>query len=117
MGQQLTIPLFPPDLMEKVKEAHRLQEVEKLRQIIEHQTHVIAGFKGYRTKRKKSKNMIHNYPQIEQVKEASRYEICKWYRHLRSPENQQEEVVMNLICERYKELGGFTPELSKQIGW
>lgn len=72
-----------------------------------------------------------DYPTIEQVKQAELYTICYWYRFLPYPaksadgKNREEfnrilaeEVdVMNLVCRRYKELGGITPEISKQLGW
>ena len=61
--------------------------------------------------------MITTYPTIEAVKIADRYTICMWYRRLAVPQNQEQEKIMNLICERFEELGGFTPEISKSIGW
>lgn len=57
------------------------------------------------------------YPTIEQVNEADRYQICKWYRFLRSAENNAEITIINRIVERSKEFGGFTPEISKSLGW
>lgn len=57
------------------------------------------------------------YPTIDQVEIADRFLICKWYRHLPSPSCNLQEMVMNRICKRYKELGGFTPEISKKVGW
>ena len=61
--------------------------------------------------------MLNSYPTLQQVNEADRYDICKWYRHLKSPENEIQIEIMNRICERFKEVGGFTPEISKHIGW
>ena len=61
--------------------------------------------------------MIYNYPSVERVIYGDRYQICKWYRHLRSAENENEIQIQKLIYERFNELGGFTPELSKLIGW
>lgn len=57
------------------------------------------------------------YPTIEQVNAADRYQICKWHRHLRSAGNEAELEISNRIYERFNELGGFTPGLSKAIGW
>lgn len=57
---QLELPLFAPDVMEKVKEGHRLLELEKLRKIIEHQSHVIAGHKGAWEKQRKKKEHEEN---------------------------------------------------------
>jgi hypothetical protein len=68
------------------------------------------------------------YPTLEQVNEADHYDICKWWRLLPPPgvrsdgrlteEIQSKEIeIMNRIAERFKEFGGFTPEISKDIGW
>ncbi len=71
------------------------------------------------------------YPTIEEVDSASRYQICKWWRFLPSPGSGSinksraefdialvsEAIIMNRIAERFKELGGFTPEISKSMGW
>lgn len=50
---QLQLPLFPDGMFEKVKEAYRAQEFAKLQKELEHLKHRVAGFVGYRTKRKK----------------------------------------------------------------
>ena len=69
------------------------------------------------------------YPSLEAVNGANREQICTWYRFLPSPgssaigqKNFQdvldaESPIMDRIFERFKELGGFTPEISKSIGW
>lgn len=73
------------------------------------------------------------YPTIEQVEKATHYDICKWWRFLPSPgtavlmlqtvpENAPEIVavevaVMDRIAVRLNEFGGFTPEISKALGW
>lgn len=57
MNTQLRIPYN--DLGEPIKkwrEAQALNEFVKQQKEIEHLKRVIAGFKGYRTKRKKKKN-------------------------------------------------------------
>ena len=46
MNEQLKIPLFPPDMMQKIKTAHHLMEMEKLRKEIEHLKHQRAGHIG-----------------------------------------------------------------------
>ena len=56
-------------------------------------------------------------PTIEEVEKADREQICRWWRFLRSPETDEEVKAMNRIVERFKELGGFTPEISKRLGW
>lgn len=55
MNGQLEIPLFPPDMMEKVKEGHRLIEAVKKDQEIEHLKHVIAGHLGKREQERRRK--------------------------------------------------------------
>lgn len=69
------------------------------------------------------------YPTMEQVESASRLELCRWHRFLDSPgmpgigkENfmeilETESRIAERIHERLRELGGFTPEISKAIGW
>jgi hypothetical protein len=58
-----------------------------------------------------------NYPTLEEVNSADRISICRWYRFLSSPDSKERTAIMERIMERYKELGGFTPEISKEIGW
>jgi hypothetical protein len=79
-----------------------------------------------------------NYPTLDEVNAADHYQVCKWYRFLPSPgmnaieksrahweppgpefeeEIQREVVIMNRISDRLKEFGGFTPEISKSLGW
>lgn len=67
-------------------------------------------------------------PTMDQVNAADHMQICRWYRFLPSPgsnamdspdfrEIMEKEVkVMDRICERLKEFGGFTPAISKAIG-
>ena len=69
------------------------------------------------------------YPTMEEVDAASRTQICRWYRFLPSPgiaaagtdkfdaALERELPIMKRISDRYKELGGFTPEISKALGW
>jgi hypothetical protein len=69
------------------------------------------------------------YPTIDEVRSADRYQICKWYRFLPSPGTSaigrddfhvvlaKELEVMKLLTYRMKELGGFTPEISKELGF
>ena len=57
------------------------------------------------------------YPTLKEVESAGRFAVCEWYRFLPSPMNDEQVKIMNRICERYKELGGFTPEISKVMGW
>lgn len=70
-----------------------------------------------------------NYPTLEQVEAADRYDLGKWYRYLPSPGAnsinkpratfqeimEKEVVIMNRIVARFKAMGFFTPELSKSL--
>ena len=71
----------------------------------------------------------HSFPTMEDVEAADRIQLAKWYRFLPSPgmsavgqddfveisENQRK--IMSRIIERFQEMGGFTPEISKKVGW
>ena len=56
-------------------------------------------------------------PTMEEVEKADREQICRWYRYLPSPITEEEMKIMDRIAERLQEVGGFTPEISKRIGW
>ena len=69
------------------------------------------------------------YPTIEEVERADRFTLARWNRFLPSPGNEAigkdnfEEVleaqvpIMNRLFERFNEMGGMTPEISKALGW
>lgn len=63
------------------------------------------------------------YPTVEEVQKATHMELCRWYRFLPSPGmsapkySEQEAKVMLLIADRLEGFGGFTPEISKALGW
>ena len=69
------------------------------------------------------------YPTMAEVEAAERYDLCRWSRFLPSPamwaigkDNfheilDQEAAIMTRICDRLKEMGGFTSEISKDLGW
>lgn len=69
------------------------------------------------------------YPTEKEVEYATREQLGFWYRFLDSPGNshigatdfyvylEKEGKIMDRICEKFKEMGMFTPELSKKIGW
>lgn len=59
---------------------------------------------------------IETYPTIEEVEIADQIQLATWYRFLRSP-GPKEIDILNLIISRFKELGGMSPTISKQIGW
>jgi hypothetical protein len=58
-----------------------------------------------------------NYPTREEVDAADRYQLCKWHRFLRSPMTPEEVELNGLMFKRWVDAGGFTPEISKSIGW
>lgn len=71
------------------------------------------------------------YPTMEEVEKADRYQLCKWWRFLHSPGlkatdrpraqflliMEEEGRIMDRIRKRFDEFGGFTPEISKALGW
>jgi len=72
-----------------------------------------------------------NYPKIEEVEFADRVQLARWYRFLPSPgwnsidkkytqkfqdALEKESKILSRIVERFQELGGFSPEISKEIG-
>jgi len=57
------------------------------------------------------------FPTIEQVNNADREQICRWHRFLPTADNDPDAEVQKRLWERFNEVGGFTPELSKRIGW
>ena len=56
-------------------------------------------------------------PTMEEVEKADREQICRWWRFSPSPKTDDEVKVINRISERFDDLGGFTPAISKRIGW
>jgi hypothetical protein len=60
---------------------------------------------------------VTKYPTAEEVEAADRFQLCKWHRFLRSPESEKEVDLNRRMFERWEEAGGFTPEISKSIGW
>ena len=57
------------------------------------------------------------YPNKVDVETADHKTLCIWYRFLSSPMNNKEVVIMNMIVKKVDAMGGFTPEISKSIGW
>lgn len=53
---QISFPPFPDGLFEKVREKYSLEEYVKLQKKIEHQHHVIAGYRSIEEQRKKKKD-------------------------------------------------------------
>lgn len=57
------------------------------------------------------------YPKEKEVKKASHEQICRWHRFLTSPIEKEEIKIINMVTTRLTELGGFTVEISKKIGF
>lgn len=57
------------------------------------------------------------YPTLEQVDDAEHIELARWHRFLKSPTDESQSIVLDRISLRFKDLGGWTPSLSKAIGW
>ena len=69
------------------------------------------------------------YPTILEVETADRIQLCRWWRFLQSPGTEaigrknfqvvldRQVEIMDRIAERMKDVGGFTPEISKKLGW
>ena len=55
---------------------------------------------------------------IEEVEQMTRLELCRLWRFAHVSEFwQRDNPVANAAKERLDTLGGFSPEISKQIGW
>jgi hypothetical protein len=52
---------------------------------------------------------------MDEVEKGSRVELAKWYRFLPRGDTKEQQRVLDRIAERFKEVGGMTPELSKKI--
>lgn len=57
------------------------------------------------------------FPTMEEAESANREQLCRWQRFLPSATTEEQTAVQDRIWQRFKEIGGFTPELSKKVGW
>lgn len=57
------------------------------------------------------------YPTLDEVRKADREQICRWYRFLPSDSKGNDPAIMARIVKRFNDFGGFTPEISKRVGW
>ena len=55
------------------------------------------------------------FPTMDQVEKASHEDLARWYRFLMASGKEQ-QAILDKIAERFRKLGGMTPELSKRIG-
>ncbi len=58
-----------------------------------------------------------NFPSWQEIEAADRYTLCKWHRFLPSAMLEEDRDKQNRIYDRWVEAGGFTPEISKALGW
>ena len=58
-----------------------------------------------------------DFPTLEQVEKADVEQLAKWYRFLPSGDTPEQQKIMDRLAQRFKKLGGMTPELSSRIGY
>lgn len=56
------------------------------------------------------------FPTVDEVNAANTLQLAKWWRFLECTEEHHIDII-NLVADRFKEAGGWTPALSKQVGW
>ena len=67
---------------------------------------------------------------MQEVQNASHEQLARWYRFLDSPGMsaintpakfddtlKREKKILDYIIERFNEMGGMNPKISKKIGW
>ncbi len=58
------------------------------------------------------------YPSLAEAAACNdRDQLARWSRFLPSPSTEEEVTVSNLIFQKFKDLGGMNPVISKTIGW
>ena len=58
-----------------------------------------------------------DFPTLEDVEKANHEQLARWYRFLLSGDTKEQQKVLDRIAERFKQLGGMTPAISKKIGF
>jgi hypothetical protein len=58
-----------------------------------------------------------DFPPMEEVEKADKEQLAKWFRFLPSGNTKEQQRVQDRIGERFKQLGGMTPELSRKVGF
>jgi len=58
-----------------------------------------------------------DFPTLEQVEQASREQLARWFSFLPAGETPEQKKIMDRINQRFKKLGGMTPELEKKTGY
>ena len=65
-------------------------------------------------------NMQYNrpdFPTLQDVEKANREQLAQWYSHMPAGDTPEQKKVMERINQRFKKLGGMTPELEKKVGF
>lgn len=57
-----------------------------------------------------------NFPSAEQVESATRVQLAWWLRFLEAESDEEIARVLRM-WKRFADLGGWSPEVSKQIRW
>ena len=55
------------------------------------------------------------FPTIQEVEQANKVQLARWYRFLPSGETPADQKIMRRIVKRFEKLGGMTAQLSKRI--
>ena len=57
------------------------------------------------------------FPTMEEVEAADHELLCRWYRFLPAGVTAEEKPIMDRLVARFHAFGGFTPAISKRLGW
>lgn len=57
------------------------------------------------------------FPTLKDVEKADKEQLARWYRFLPPGETDYQLEVINRVYDRFMDLGGWTPGLSKKVGW
>ena len=63
------------------------------------------------------KSAVDSYPTLEQAERADVIQLGGWCRFLPVPGTDEALEILNAILDRFQQLGGWTPQLSKHVGW
>jgi hypothetical protein len=63
--------------------------------------------------------MAHEFsiPSALDVEEANMVALGTWMRFCESPRSPEERSIMERVSQRFQQGGGWTPALSKEVGW
>src|SRR5215472_5499259 len=56
------------------------------------------------------------FPTMQQVERADRQQIARWHCFLSTSDQKLDQEIMDRIADRFMNMGGLTPGLSKKIG-